>query len=134
MHYRNFTTYADAAFERGDKRLAKRIKIEGRIFAALVKAILDKGAAVSLNDEENGNGEWTVKRSTDFAEIMKAAFTSDGDLIVARDAEGNKLGWWSLIYGNDGYDVISDYSVTSFCEVIDRELQPVIDRAEYDMA
>lgn len=135
MHYGSFTTYAKAAEDRGELRLAKRIRIEGRIAAALVDAILShSGMVISVNDDENGNGDWVVKRSTDKAAIMAALFSTDGDLIVARDANGERLGWWSLIYGNDGFDVISDYWANDFCEAIWQELQPKIDQAEMEMA
>lgn len=130
MNYGNFTTYAKNAEDRGELRLAKRIRIEGRVCAALIDALLAKGAAISVSNGE----EWSVKRSTDKATIIGALFETDEDTMVARDADGNKLGWWSLIYGNDGYDVISDYSANDFSESIWNEIKPVIDKAEYEMA
>lgn len=131
MHYGNFTKAADAAFERGAKHIAKRIKIEGRIAAALIDAILAKeGCTISLFDCE----EWTVRRSQDKTTIIQAMFTTDEDTIRVRDAEGNNLGFFYFIYGNSGWDVISDYAANDFCEKIMEEIQPVIDRAEYDMA
>lgn len=133
MHYGNFTNYAERAFERGDKRLAKRIKTEGKIAAALIATLLAKGAVLNLNDDSHGNGDWTVENSTDKAAIIQAMFTTDGDLLEAHDAEGTWLGWFQFIYGNDGYDVISDYTANEFCEAIMEEIQPVIDRAEFDM-
>lgn len=129
MHYGNFTNYADAAMDRGDLHTAKRIKVEGRVCAALIDALLAKGALISVNNGE----EWNVKTSTDKATIIGGLFETDMDTLLARDADGNKLGWWSLIYGNDGYDVISDYSANDFAESIWNEIKPVIDRAEYDM-
>jgi hypothetical protein len=130
MHYGSFTTTAQNAEAKGEKRLAKRIRIEGRICAALTDAILAKGATISVNDGE----EWVVKRSTDKGAIINALFSTDEDRIVARDAEGTLLGSWYLVYGNDGYDVISDYSANDFAEAIWEELRPVIDKAEEEMA
>lgn len=133
MHYGNFTKYADEAFERGDKRTAKRIKTEGKIAAALIDALLAEGAVLHLNDDSHGNGDWTVNGSTDKAETIQAMFTTDGDLLEAHDASGKGLGWFMFIYGNDGYDVISDYSANEFCERVWKTIEPVIDRAEYDI-
>ncbi len=134
MHYGEFTRYAKKAEDRGDLYTAKRIRTEGRIAAALVDAILARGAVISVNDDENGGGDWVAKRSGDKSAIMGALFSTDGDLLVARDAKGAKLAWWSLIYGNDGWDVISDYSANDFAESIWQDLKPVIAKAEYDMA
>jgi len=134
MHYGNFTKYADEAFERGDKHTAKRIKTEGRIAAALIDALLARGAVLNLNDDSHGNGDWTVENCTDKATVIQAMFTTDGDLIEAFAPNGEGLGWFMFIYGNDGWDVISDYSANDFCESIWKELAPVVDRAEYDMA
>lgn len=126
----NFTKYAQAADDRGELRLAKRIRIEGRIASALVAAILSQGLTISVNDGE----EWSVKRSTDRATIFAELFATDQDTIVARNAEGAKLGWFMLIYGNDGYDVISDYSANDWSESIWEGLQPIMDKAEEEMA
>jgi len=134
MKYGYFKKYAEEAFERGDKHTAKRIKIEGRIAAALIDSLLARGAVLHLNDDSHGNGEWIVENCTDKAAVIQAMFTTDGDLLEAHDAGGNGLGWFMFIYGNAGYDVISDYTANEFCESVWKELQPVIDRAEYDMA
>jgi hypothetical protein len=130
MHYGQFTDSAKAAEAKGEKRLAKRIRIEGRICAALVDALLAKDCTVSVNDGE----EWVVKRSTDKGTIINALFSTDEDRIVARDADGTLRGSWYLVYGNDGYDVISDYSANDFADAIWEELRPVIDKAEEEMA
>ena len=126
MHYGNFTTYAQNAEEKGSTALAKRIRTEGRICAALIDAVLAKGATISINNGE----EYSVKRSTDKTAIMAGMFETDSDTLLARDAEGERLGWWDLVYGNDGYDVISDYSANDFCEAIWEELKPTIEKAE----
>jgi len=134
MHYGEFTKYADQAFERGDKHTAKRIKTEGKIAAALIDALLAENAVISLNDDSHGHGDWTVEKSSDKAEIIQAMFTTDGDLIEVFNEEHEGLGWFMFIYGNDGWDVISDYTANPFCERIWQTIQPVIDRAEYAMA
>jgi hypothetical protein len=134
MHYGNFTKYADEAFERGDKHTAKRIKTEGTIAAALIDALLERGAVLNLNDDSHGNGDWTVENCTDKATVIQAMFTTDGDLLEAHDASGEGLGWFMFIYGNDGWDVISDYTANAFSEEVFEAIRPVIDRAEYVMA
>jgi len=113
-HHRNFS-----------RELARRIKAEKRMCVALVTACLKRGFAVSVNDGE----EWVVKRSIDKAEILAALFSTDEDTLVIRDAEGRKAGWFWLIYGNDGWDVVSDYSVNDNCDAIWNEvLSPLSDK------
>jgi hypothetical protein len=119
-----FTQIADTRAAEGHKALARRIRTEGKMCGALVQALLDRGATVSVNDGE----EWVVKRSTDKATIIAALFSTDEDQLVARDAEGNRLGWFHLVYGNDGTDVLSDYSANDYCEAIWTEvIQPLAD-------
>jgi hypothetical protein len=109
------------------RELADRIRAEKRMCVALVKACLDRGFAVSVNDGE----EWVVKRSTDKATILAALFSTDEDQIVIRDASGARAGWFHLIYGNDGYDVVADYTANEVCENIwTYVLKPLSDKIE----
>ena len=85
-----------------------RIKIETRIVSRVVKDALRAGYTLSLCDGE----VWTVKRSTQYRAIMSAIMTTDEDLIRLRDKDGNNLGTVYFVYGNDGFDVIADYSVS----------------------
>lgn len=126
MDYGNFTTYAKNAEVKGHNDLAKRIRAEGTACAALIDAILAKGAMVSVCDGE----EWTVKGSTDKGEIIRALFTTDGDTIRARDADKQKLGDFYLIYGNSGAEVIGDYSDTEFCNAVYDDIRPTLDKLE----
>lgn len=104
-----------------------RIRAEKRMATALVTASIQRGFTVSVND----GGEWVVKRSTNKAEIMAALFSTDEDQIVIRDQDGNRSGWFQLIYGNDGHDVVSDYSDNAVCNAIWEEvLRPLSDKIE----
>ena len=88
--------------------LQTRIAIEKRIVHRVVKDALRAGYSVSVFDSE----EWTLERSTDFKTIIAAMMTSDEDTIRLRDKEGKNLGIVFFVYGNDGWDVICDHSVT----------------------
>jgi hypothetical protein len=92
--------------------IAKRIRHEGRIAESLVAAALAAGYTVSVYDSE----EWTVKRSSDAATIIAALFSTDEDQLVMRDSERRKVAWFQLTYGNDGFDVIGDYSANDAAE------------------
>lgn len=112
--------------------LMRRITIEGQIVNALVKQALASGYRVSVCDGE----EWVVKLSSNRAEIIGACFSTDADSLVIRDpnqagADGafKKIGAVQLIYGNDGYDVISDYS-SSDLDAFSAWMKPVEDYAD----
>ena len=88
--------------------LQTRIAVEHKIVRRVVKDAIKAGYTVSVFDGE----EWTVKRSTEFKTINDALFSTDEDTLRIRDAEGKNLGVIQCIYGNDGFDVIADYSVS----------------------
>jgi hypothetical protein len=85
---------------------AARIACEKAIFARCVESLLAQGYSISLNDGE----ETTVRKSREYADIIKASRTTDEDyLMVYGNGLVGSFIWF--IYGNDGPDVISDYSL-----------------------
>jgi hypothetical protein len=85
--------------------VAKRQQIEKRIVKQIVDTALAAGCLITVCDGE----DYPVKRSTDAKAIMAAIMSTDEDVLIIRKADGTKLGSVYLAYGNDGYDVISDY-------------------------
>lgn len=122
----SFQTYIDKATANGDHSLARRLKAERQVCYKLIDLILADGNMVSHTNGE----EWEVIRSTDRTAIRAAFFATDEETVVARAPDGTKLGWFALVYGNDGYDVISDYSANEYGESIWQRLQPLADRLE----
>lgn len=88
-----------------EKAIAKRIKIERAIISCLVRDGLKLGYTVSVHDGE----EWALKHSKGYRAIMAAIQSTDMDTLRFRK-NGVKIGDFHMVYGNDGYDVISDYS------------------------
>lgn len=80
--------------------LETRIKIERDIARRVVNDALSAGHSITVNDGE----EDVLIKSIDASAILKAMFSTDEDRLFF-----NK-GWVYFIYGNDGYDVISDYT------------------------
>ncbi|MCZ8104011.1 MAG: hypothetical protein O9972_39720 [Burkholderiales bacterium] len=111
--------------KRGDD--ARRMKDERRMAVALVDRALRDGYSVSVHDSE----EWTVKRERDRAVILGALATTGDDKIALVDKDGVSVGWFWLIYGNSGWDVVSDHSANPICDAIWNEtLQPLSDEIE----
>lgn len=84
--------------------------IERTIVRRLVDDFLANGAVLGVNDGE----EITLARSADANAVMKALFTTDEDyLLVWANGDHfnpNATGWVRLVYGNDGEDVVCDYT------------------------
>lgn len=130
----NFAKYAAEARARGNYSLARRIETEGKICRKLVKRALAWKYVVSVSNGE----EWIVRQSNHLNEIMAALFETDSDTITIRDPArtmpdhpklGAKVGTVALIYGNDGNDVISDWSAPDL-EAFTAWLEPVTKYAE----
>lgn len=97
--------------------IRQRILIERAVIRRAVQDILaaDSGAyCVSVYDGE----AYPVKSSRDLAEIMANVGECDDEYLMVRhtrDADGKvgaKVGQINLIYGNDGWDVVSDYTAS----------------------
>jgi hypothetical protein len=94
-----------------------RQEVERKIATAAIDAILAAGFAISI---DNGGDEYELAHSTDKDTILKSMFLADEDRLFVEPLETKKgtrrgnspwFGWLYLVYGNDGWDVISDYTV-----------------------
>ena len=84
----------------------KRQRIEKAVINALLITAIQQGYTVSVD-----NGEYiSTKRSTDRKVILADLMACDEEsLILHKD---NKRARVFLVYGNDGWDVIVDYSLS----------------------
>lgn len=122
-----FKKAADEAKERGSNSVSRRILIEGAMAEALVKALTDRGYGVTVDDGE----ENVIVNSKDVRAIVSKMFQSDEDNVCAINDKGDVAAWFYLVYGNSGYDVISDFSANALGnEVWDKVLSPLSDELE----
>lgn len=120
-----FDSAINRAEDAGHDNLANRLRMERRVCTALVGACLRRGFLISVHDSE----EWVVKKSTDKAEILAALASTDSDTIRIRDVLGMSAGSFELIYGNDGWDVVADYSDNEVCNAIwEQVIEPLSDK------
>lgn len=85
-----------------------RQKVEREIAAQVIKDVLAAGYTIDVN-----NGEDTViAKSADADKILAAMFTTDQDTLMVYEvtSDAASFGWVTFIYGNDGYDVVHDYT------------------------
>lgn len=91
-------------------KVETRQKIERQIARKAVEGMIAGGYAVTVYDGE----EIALEAATDVKAVMAAMFTTDEDYLFAmKPDEAGKMerqGWARFIYGNDGWDVMSDYT------------------------
>jgi hypothetical protein len=88
-----------------------RQEVEQKIADAFITSALAAGLFVNI---DNGGDDFELPTPTNDKElILKTMFAADEDrLYVYKKPDDKKaFGWVLFIYGNDGYDVISDYTV-----------------------
>jgi hypothetical protein len=91
---------------RVSRAVANRMKLERHVISAFVRSALAGGYLITINNGE----DCPVKRSTSYRAIMRNIMQTDEEHLIVRNAAGERVGWVFLVYGNDGWDVISDYS------------------------
>ncbi len=103
-----------------------RQMIERRIAEEVITQALAAGFLISVEDGE----EITLKKSRGKAKILEAMFTTDEDRLYFTkpgQKEGDS-GWVYFVYGNDGWDVINDY--TTNLEEMMKPVNALIDKIE----
>ena len=88
----------------------QRTTIERRVVTRTVDALLAAGFELNL---ENGGDDYELPDFTrDHKVFLDALFAADEDRIFARRPGKLGRGWVYCVYGNDGWDVISDYTTS----------------------
>lgn len=93
--------------------------MERRIVSRFVYDALAAGKRLAVSLERGYDVDEMLLGSRDHKKIMDAAFAGDEAHIFVQPAEGPTVldgqivseGWVFIVLGNDGYDVISDYTV-----------------------
>jgi hypothetical protein len=80
-------------------------EVERKVITALVRDALKVGYTVSVD-----NGEDETNAFDNLKDVMASIMQTDEDRLYIWK-EGEQFGWVYLVYGNDGWDVISDYTV-----------------------
>ncbi|WNM66448.1 hypothetical protein SEA_CULVER_182 [Gordonia phage Culver] len=82
-----------------------RVKIERRIVKHLVRELLEHGFDLAVND-----GEELHPRTRDAETLFSQLMETDMDTLVAYWPTSDVPLGVSLVYGNDGWDVMADWS------------------------
>lgn len=84
--------------------ICARIKLEWEIVVKVVDKLLRSGYELSVYSEDPAIESYTTDRQTVLSLMMEV---DDEFLYAIKDG---KRSWVRFVYGNDGYDVISDYT------------------------
>jgi len=106
VHISPFTRAAFEAVKRHNVEDAKHHRETGIVVGAIIKAFLDLGLKVSVNDGE----ETTVKMSQSYREIIGATFSTDQDYLIIHNDKLERIGTVWLVYGNGSWEVAADYT------------------------
>ena len=91
-----------------DPLVRRRQAVEARVVRRIVSDLLKAGYALSVSDGEYG---WLIRRSTNKAAILHQMMEMDEDNLTVFTTDGVRVGGVYFVYGNDGWDVVNDYSV-----------------------
>ena len=98
----------------------QRIKIEKAIAKLVISAMLKAQYKMRVFDGE----EYVTEKTDSKEDLLKAMFSTDEDALAVYD-NGKYIGQINFVYGNDGYDVISDYN-----SIFEADLKPVFARID----
>ena len=98
-----------------------RREVERKVVTAFVKSALKKGYRLTPSlergyDREEGD---PLLGSTDAKAVVEEALAGDEAHVFVHAADGplmegsvlNSVGWVYFVFGNDGWDAVSDYTV-----------------------
>ncbi len=96
-----------------------RIRIERLVVSRFVKDALRAGHRLAVSYERGYDLDEMLIGSTNYRKIMEAAFAGDECHIFVQYKTGPTVtkgvvmskGWVYFVFGNGGWDVISDYTV-----------------------
>lgn len=113
-----------------------RQEIEHKIARAAITSILAAGYAITVDNGGNGGYEnaanpegLAIHQSKHLEAILAAMFQTDQEMLLIWNPVAKKnIGFIFFVYGNDGYDVISDYTSS---RAVDEMLLEANNLAEY---
>ena len=119
------STHADTPTRPAECAVCARIAIERRIVRATVRALLKAGYL--LNVDNGGDTEELAQPTADRHAILAELMNTDDDYLTVYKVHAPtvRCAWVRFIYGNDGWDVINDYTTS-----LDPILEPVLTLAD----
>lgn len=92
-----------------------RVQIERTILCKIVDSALREGYLVSIS---NGGEGMEVDKSSSLITILDHLHNCDVEHIYFHKEDGSFVGSVVMVYGNDGWDAVADYSCNKEIDVI----------------
>jgi hypothetical protein len=109
--------------------LENRKRVEREIVASVVKAAVAKGFTFYI---DNGGDDDECVRTEGEEATLAAMFATDEDRLIIYDPKSDKpnlpLGMFHFVYGNDGWDVLSDYTSCQLFEGLTTEANSISEK------
>ena len=114
--------------------LPTRDEMETEIVSQLVTDLLAAGLAIKVENTIDPNGPDMIQ-TRDRMLILNNLGHMEEQAIEAYDTtQGRRVGFWFLVYGNDGYDVIADHSDTHEVEKLMKTVNLMIEEYQERIA
>lgn len=91
--------------------------IERALVLCIVEDAIKAGYSLTVESLDGDEEAPEIAKSKDADAILKAMFQGDEDRVTIYD-DTLRLGWLFFVYGNDGWDVLSDYSANQVTEAV----------------
>lgn len=89
------------------KSVRPRARMELKIVNQIIASASEAGYTIRVYIDRNALEEYQQPGSYD---VRSAIFDLDDATLTFHGPDGERTGWVYLVMGNDGYDVVSDYS------------------------
>ncbi len=97
----------------------RRMRMERRILRKLLTTIIEHGMWCEIdNGEECSNPSNNVNYLMEFSAATDIETVGFGTADTTQDKGYKWRGWFNLVYGNSGWDLISDYSFNQVTDMI----------------
>lgn len=104
---------------------------ERKVAEAVVDRALHLGFGVAV---WNGGDLPELETNHDRDQILEAMFAADEETLELHNADGSYYGFVRLVYGNEGWDVITDNSAHLDTSGFFLPLEPMLDALEEEAA
>lgn len=104
-HGTRLATRRQYLWQRHSPSVRRRFELEWEVAISIVRAALKAGYLVTVD-----NGEDATEHLKHITDVMDVMFETDEDTLLFGKPGTGALGWAKLIWGNSGYDALSDYS------------------------
>jgi hypothetical protein len=107
-------------------------KLTRRMAHHIADACIATGCTVSLDNGGMEDGDGFAIQTKDASALKKEMWATDEERLIMHDANGKCVGWIFLVYGNDPWELVSDYSDNPATEALMEGVNAYSEKMERD--